>query len=57
MYLYLVDKTKASEWVKRYPCRGYRRMLVAVAIPMIFGSFLYISYSFDYFVNIRIDSW
>jgi hypothetical protein len=57
MYLYLVDGIKASKWVKRYPCRGYRRLLVAMVIPVVLRSFLYTSYAFGDLVILRIDSW
>jgi hypothetical protein len=34
--LELLDRIKTSEWVKWQPCRGYRRLLAAVAMPTIF---------------------
>jgi hypothetical protein len=33
--LELLDRIKTSEWVKWQPCRGYERLLAAVAMPTV----------------------
>jgi hypothetical protein len=33
--LELLDRIKTSEWVKWQPCRGYGRLLAAVAMPTV----------------------
>jgi hypothetical protein len=33
--LELLDRIKTSEWVKWKPCRGYGRLLAAVAMPTV----------------------
>jgi hypothetical protein len=33
--LELLDRIKTSEWVKWKPCRGYGRLLEAVAMPTV----------------------
>jgi hypothetical protein len=33
--LELLDRIQTSEWVKWKPCRGYGRLLAAVAMPTV----------------------
>jgi hypothetical protein len=33
--LELLDRIQMSEWVKWQPCRGYGRLLAAVAMPTV----------------------
>ena len=39
MWIQLLDGIKAFEWVKWHPCRGYGRLLAAVALSMVLKLF------------------